>query len=411
VLLTLWSTRNEIFGRRPAWIDDPLLRETFTDEDIALLENPAVAADAPARWKAGIVPRGVMALKAAGVRFGLGDDTGATNGGQYFGFGSHLEMASMVEAGLTPAEAIAAATRESAAILNLDTMGSIAAGKSADFIVLDANPLDDINNTRRIADVYLRGAKLDRAALRAKWTGALNTAARAPVAPGLTVLSGNGARIAVAELAARFDEATGRPVTVRFAVNPEVQRRIEGGERCDVAILNPPVLDALITQGKVVSDTRVVLGRSGIGMGMREGAKAPDISTSEAFTRTLLNAKSIAYPGEGASGKYFVSLVDRLGLASQLQSKMRPMPAEYNVEIVAEGGAEYVVVVASRITGVKGVQLIGRIPQELQTWIGFTGGVCSTAREPQASRDLLKFFTAPAAASVLEAAGIEPFVE
>ena len=117
VLLTLWSTRNEIFGRRPAWIDDPLLRETFTDEDIALLENPAVPADAPARWKAGIVPRGVAALKAAGVRFGLGDDTGATNGGQYFGFGSHLEMASMVEAGLTPAEAIVAATRTSAAIL------------------------------------------------------------------------------------------------------------------------------------------------------------------------------------------------------------------------------------------------------------------------------------------------------
>ena len=172
VLLTLWSTRNEIFGRRPAWIDDPLLRETFTDEDIALLENTAVATDAPARWKAGIVPRGVAALKAAGVRFGLGDDTGATNGGQYFGFGAHLEMASLVEAGLTPEEAIAAATRNSAAILKLDTMGSVAAGKSADFIVLNANPLEDINNTRRIADVYLRGAKVDRPALRAKWTAA-----------------------------------------------------------------------------------------------------------------------------------------------------------------------------------------------------------------------------------------------
>jgi imidazolonepropionase-like amidohydrolase len=180
VLLTLWSTRNEIFGRRPAWIDDPLLRETFTDEDIALLENPAVPADAASRWKAGIVPRGVAALKAAGVRFGLGDDTGATNGGQYFGFGSHLEMASLVEAGLTPAEAIVTATRDSAAILNLDTMGTVAAGKRADFIVLDANPIDDINNTRRIADVYLRGTKVDRAALRAKWTGGRATARLQP---------------------------------------------------------------------------------------------------------------------------------------------------------------------------------------------------------------------------------------
>jgi imidazolonepropionase-like amidohydrolase len=178
VILTLWSTRNDIFGRRPAWIDDPLLRETFTAAEIAMLENPAAAEDAAAKWRAGIVPRGVMALKAAGVRFGLGDDTGATNGSFYFGFGSHIEMASMVEAGLTPAEAIAAATGNTAEILNLDTLGTVAAGKSADFIVLDANPLDDINNTRRISAVYLRGTEVDRAALRAKWAAAPGVATR-----------------------------------------------------------------------------------------------------------------------------------------------------------------------------------------------------------------------------------------
>ena len=171
VLLTLWGTRNQIFGPRPAWIDDPLLRETFTDEDIRLLENPKIPSDAPARWKTGVVPRGVATLKAAGVRFGLGDDAGATNGAQYFGFGAHMEMASMVEAGLTPAEAMTVATRNSAEFLGLDRLGTVAAGKSADFIVLDANPLDSIHNTRRINAVYLRGQAVDRAALRAKWTG------------------------------------------------------------------------------------------------------------------------------------------------------------------------------------------------------------------------------------------------
>ncbi len=109
-------------------------------------------------------------LKAAGVRFGLGGDVGGISGRQYFGWSSHMEMANMVAAGLTPVEAIIATTHNSAEFLGLDQLGTVAAGKSADFIVLDANPLDDIANSRRISRVYLRGHEVDRAALRAKWT-------------------------------------------------------------------------------------------------------------------------------------------------------------------------------------------------------------------------------------------------
>jgi imidazolonepropionase-like amidohydrolase len=86
-----------------------------------------------------------------------------------------MEMASMVEAGLTPAEVITIATRNSAELLGLDRLGTVAAGKSADFIVLDASPLDDIANTRRISAVFLRGQQVDRAALRAKWSAARRT--------------------------------------------------------------------------------------------------------------------------------------------------------------------------------------------------------------------------------------------
>ena len=227
----------------------------------------------------------------------------------------------------------------------------------------------------------------------------------------IRVLSGNGARNAITELSAQFERASGHQVSLQFAVNPEAKRRIEAGEAFDVAILNPPVLDDLIRQGRIVPGTRAVLGRSGIGVGMRGGAPKPDISSVAAFKRTLLDAKSVAYPGEGASGKYFVSLIERLGLASEMKSKMRPMPAEYNVEAVARGEIELVVAVASRISGVPGVQLVGRIPQELQTWIGFNAGVATTAREPEAARAMLKFFTAPAAAAVLRAGEVEPFVE
>jgi molybdate transport system substrate-binding protein len=176
----------------------------------------------------------------------------------------------------------------------------------------------------------------------------------------IKALSGNGAKAAVSELAVQFERATGHKVSIRFEVNSATKRRIEAGEAFDVAIVNPPVLDDLIRQGRIARETRAVIGRAGIGVGVREGAPRPDIST---------------------------------------------------VETVARGEADLVVVVASRISGVPGVALVGRIPEELQTWIGFTAGVAAAAKEAEAGRAMLKFFTAPPAAAVLRSMGVEPFVE
>ena len=112
--------------------------------------------------------RSLKKLAAAGVRIAFGTDAGI---GAPYGWSAHAEIADMVAAGMTPTQVIVAATRTSAEILRLEQLGTIAAGKSADFVVLDANPLDDIMNTRRIAQVYLRGRRIDRTSLSRNWTG------------------------------------------------------------------------------------------------------------------------------------------------------------------------------------------------------------------------------------------------
>jgi imidazolonepropionase-like amidohydrolase len=112
----------------------------------------------------GIQARNLVKLNAAGVRIGFGTDSSAAAG-----WNAHQELTDMVAAGMTPAQVITAATKTAAEIVKLNQLGMVAVGKSADFVVLDANPLDNINNTRRISKVYLRGNELDRETMRAKW--------------------------------------------------------------------------------------------------------------------------------------------------------------------------------------------------------------------------------------------------
>jgi molybdate transport system substrate-binding protein len=236
-------------------------------------------------------------------------------------------------------------------------------------------------------------------------TGMLGSAAEAAE---LKVLSGNGARAAVRELVSRFERASRHKVMLRFEVNAALERKIKAGETFDVAILNPPVIDELIRHGSVVAGTRADIGRAGLGVAVRAGAPKPDIGSVEAFKRALTAATSVAFPGEGASGRYFVGLVDRLGLAAEMKERLRPMAAEDTVEVVARGESDMVVVVASRIYDVEGIDPVGPLPTELQTMIGFAAGLGAAAKEVETAKALIRFLIAPEAKPVLRAKGVEP---
>ena len=143
-----------------AWMGD-----TVPADELKKMQD-AQAARKPGEPEAfQIQARNLAKLNAAGIKIGMGTD------GPSSGWNPHVEMADMVAAGMTPAQVIVAATRTSAEILRLSDLGTVAAGKSADFVVLDANPLDDITNTRKISRVYMRGVAVDRQALKAGWTG------------------------------------------------------------------------------------------------------------------------------------------------------------------------------------------------------------------------------------------------
>jgi imidazolonepropionase-like amidohydrolase len=170
-----------IHASTPPWLDEPylvgLLRDTEIPEVIARVRasysgrDPAVVARNQRGYA--ILQKSLAKLSAAGVRIVLGSDTGLED--HFFGFAEHKELQFMVEAGMTPMQVIVAATSRAAEFLALPDRGTLAVGKRADLLVLDANPLDDIRNTRRIAKMYLAGAEIDRAALKASFmAGAKN---------------------------------------------------------------------------------------------------------------------------------------------------------------------------------------------------------------------------------------------
>jgi len=223
----------------------------------------------------------------------------------------------------------------------------------------------------------------------------------------IKVLSSVGIKAVVDDLAPQFEKATKHRVRAVFDLASALKTRIESGEPFDVAILTPPLLDDLIAKGLVVPASRSSVARVGLGLMIKAGARKPDVSSTDAFKRTLLDARSITYASAGASGIAFLAIADKLAIAPQIKAKAKPAASgeEVNANIVS-GAADLAVLPVSEILPVKGAELGGVFPPEVQTYVVMAAGTSAKTRG-SAAKDFLTFLMSPANNAVIKTKGME----
>ena len=211
------------------------------------------------------------------------------------------------------------------------------------------------------------------------------------------------------EIGPQFERTSGYKLDVVTGIAATLADRIIDGESFDVFIGPPVQIDRVAQNNKIIAETQTAIAQSEIGVGVRAGAPKPDITSVEAFKQTLLNAKSIGYlKQDGTSGAYLHGLFERLGIADTIKSKIVRPETDIVSELVAKGEIELGMVVITQIMTTPGVDLVGPLPREVQSYVRWSGGVSANSAAPQAAKELIRSLTGPAALPVLKAQGMEP---
>jgi molybdate transport system substrate-binding protein len=213
---------------------------------------------------------------------------------------------------------------------------------------------------------------------------------------------------AVRSLAGRYQAAAGARIDADFAPTLGLLDRLNGGEGADVVILTRQALDELAANGTVVAESCVDLARSFVGIAVKVGAAHPDIATEPALRATLLGARSVAYSRIGASGIFFAQLIERMGIAHLINARARIIPSGFTAELLVTGEAELAIQQLSELKQVRGVEVVGPIPRELQTPAVFSAGRLAASNRAAQSDALLKYLASPEVAPVLRESGLEP---
>jgi molybdate transport system substrate-binding protein len=222
----------------------------------------------------------------------------------------------------------------------------------------------------------------------------------------IKILSGGAMKSLMAEVVPLFERANGAKVEIKFALTSVLKKEIEGGAAFDVALLPRPELDALVEAGKIAPGTPTDITRSAVGLAVRAGAPKPDIGTVGALRQTLQRARTIGY-SDGPSGAYIADLLVRLGIADEMKPKTR-LTSRPVAEIVAEGEAELGMQQIVAILPVKGAELVGPLPGELQNIIVYAAGLAPGSEQSGTARALVAFMATPGVVRMIRAKGMAP---
>jgi molybdate transport system substrate-binding protein len=232
-------------------------------------------------------------------------------------------------------------------------------------------------------------------------------------AADIHVMSSAGFKAAYLELVQKFEANTGHHVVNAWgpsmgATPQAMPNRLARGEPADVVIGVREALDKLGAEGKVDAKTESDLAKSVIGAAVRAGPPPPQKSKVERFKRALETAKSIAY-SDSASGVYIETVIyPKLGMSDAVKAKSRAIPADPVGEVVARGDADLGFQQLSELKPVKGIDLLGPIPAEVQKVTTFTAAIATSAKERAAGEALIAFLSAPEAADAIRRSGMEP---
>jgi molybdate transport system substrate-binding protein len=212
---------------------------------------------------------------------------------------------------------------------------------------------------------------------------------------------------AVRGFAGRYEAQTGERIDADFAPTVALLERLRGGEAADILILTQQALDDLAAQGTVVPESCLVLARSYAGVAVKAGAPHPGIATEAEFRATLLAARSVAYSQFGASGIFFAQLIERMGIASEINAKASVVAAGFTAERLVDGKADLAIQQISELKLVPGVDIVGPIPKTLQSPMVFSAGRMASSASVAASDRLLTFLATAETAQALRESGLE----